>query len=360
MTQLRLTANPGMEDVLEQEFREKASKAGCEIATLQRKPFNLDGQIFVESSDPKLEDVAFQARSVFHIMRHLYPFYKSPGMDFLDQIYQELMALDIPEMESAKEFRVTTKRSGQHLFNSMEVQQIAGAALVERYGKAVNLNDPDVNVRVDIFDNLCLVSLQLTNYSLSRRHQKVWLPRITIKTTMAYGLLHLCELEGEGRLLDPFCGSGTILIEAGTVFPDLELYGSDRGQEAVAGATANMEANRLSHRVHLKQLDARDLEEGYPPNYFRAIVTNPPYGMHLGPEIDFFRLYLRLLEGAANVLEPGGRLVLLVGKGQRLFKKLIYKLGTFQIHHERIVETGDVYPHLLICDLKEDAKERQT
>jgi len=263
-------------------------------------------------------------------------------------------------MESAKAFRVTTKRSGQHLFNSMEVQRIAGATLVERYGKAVDLNHPDVNVRVDIFDNLCLVSLQLTKTSLSRRHQKVWLPRITIKTTMAYGLLHLCELEGEGHLLDPFCGSGTILIEAGTVFPHLELYGSDRRKEAVEGAKANLEANHLSHRGHLKQLDARDLDQGYSANYFRAIVTNPPYGMHLGPDIDFFRLYLKLLEGAANVLEPGGRMVLLVGKGHRLFKKLIYKLGTFAIHHERIVETGDVYPHLLICDLKQEAKERQT
>jgi len=353
MTQLRLTTNPGMEDVVEQEFCHKASLAGCEIAKIERKPFNLDGQVLVESGQTNcLYEVAFQARSVFHVMRHIDAFNKTARGGFLDHIYQELMALEIPEMASAQQFRVTTQRSGQHLFNSMEVQRIAGAALVERYGKPVNLHHPDVNVRVDIFDNLGLVSVQLTETSLSRRHTKVWLPRITIKTTMAYGLLHLAELDGSGRLLDPFCGSGTILIEAGSLFPHLELYGSDRREEAVEGAIANIDANHLSARVNIKTLDARDLEQGYPPNYFRAIVTNPPYGMHLGPEIDFFRLYLKLLEGAESILEPGGRMVLLLGKGHRLFKKLIAKLGTFQICHERVVETGGIYPHLLICDLK--------
>lgn len=358
MIQLRLTTHPGMEDVVEEEFRHNASVNGCEITKLERNPFHLDGQVFVESNQTNLlYEVALQARSVFHVMRHIDSFYNPSGVDFLNQVYQELIQLDIPEMELAKGFRVTTKRTGRHLFNSMEVQRIAGAALVERYHKAVNLHHPDVNVRVDIFDHLCLVSVQVTQESLNRRQIKVWLPRITIKTTMAYGMLHLCQLEGKGRLLDPFCGSGTILIEAGKVFPNLELYGSDRREEAIEGAKANIEANHLYQRVHFKQLDARDLKEGYPANYFRAIVTNPPYGMHLGPEIDFFRLYLKLLQGAAKVLEPGGRLVLLVGKGRGLFKKLIGKLGTFQIYHERIVETGDIYPHLFICDLKQESNQ---
>jgi putative N6-adenine-specific DNA methylase/tRNA (guanine6-N2)-methyltransferase len=357
MTQLRFTTNPGIEDLVEQELRDRATVTGCEMTKIEQKPFNLDGQVLVESFDPRLYETVFQLRSVFHVMRQIHQFSKSPGIDFLEQVYQELLTLEIPEMEVAKEFRVTTKRSGRHLFKSMDVQRLAGAALVEHYGKAVNLHHYDVNVRVDIFNQLCLVSVQLTEESLDRRQIKVWQPRISLKTTMAYGMLRLCQLEGKGRLLDPFCGSGTILMEAATLFPDLEIYGSDRREEAVRGTQTNLTTAGFSHRVQIQQLDARDLEEGYPPAYFRAIVTNPPYGMHLGPQIDFYRLYLKFLSGAEKILEPGGRIVVLVGKGRGAFKKIIAKLGTFKIIQERLVETGDIYPHLFICDRALDSDQ---
>jgi len=61
------------------------------------------------------------------------------------------------------------------------------------------------------------VSVQQNRERLDRRQKKVWQPRITLKPTIASAMLQLCKWEGKGRLLDPFCGSGTILIEAATV-----------------------------------------------------------------------------------------------------------------------------------------------
>ncbi|MFP4133286.1 MAG: methyltransferase [Halothece sp.] len=350
MVQLRLTTHPGIEDIVAQELRDSANS--CEITNIQIKPFNLEGQVLIESfNDPeKLYEVSLKARSVFHVMRQIYDFSVPKKVDFLETVYQEILALDIPEMEEAKTFRVTTQRNGNHLFKSIDVQRKAGAALIERYHKAVSLEQYDVKVRVDIFDRLCLVSVQLTKESLDRRHHLVWRPRISLKTTMAYAMLQLCELKQNDRLLDPFCGSGTILLEAASVFPDLKLYGSDRREEAITGAQTNIKTAGLSHRIHLKHLDARDLEIGYPAAYFNAIVANPPYGVHLGSEMNFYRLYLKFLQGAGNILVSGGRLVILVGKGRGAFKKIIAKLGLFQIREERLVETGHIYPHLFICD----------
>ena len=349
MIQLRLTTNPGIEDIVTQEL---CNRASCLMTEIETKPFNLDGQVLVTSpeSQETLYPVVLKARSVFHVMRHIANFQVPQKVDFLETIYQEILALHIPEMDNAATFRVTTQRNGNHLFKSVDVQRKAGAALIQRYKKAVSLDRYDVNVRVDIFDRLCLVSIQLTTDSLDRRHHLVWRPRISLKTTMAYAMLRLCELEEKSRLLDPFCGSGTILLEAATVFPELELYGSDRREEAITGAQTNFTEAGFSHCIQLKQLDARDLETGYPAGYFNAIVANPPYGVHLGSEINFYRLYLKFLRGAGQILASGGRLVILVGKGRGAFKKIIAKLGLFQIQEERLVETGQIYPHLFICD----------
>lgn len=348
MIQLRLTTNPGIEDVVEKELYDRASQMGCKIETIKRQPFDLQGQVLVESQDEKLAEVACKARSLFHVMRQVYHFSLTPEEDPLPQIHETIIGLDIPEMHSAQTFRVTTKRSGGHQFKSADVQKIAGAALNKHYGTAVSLDNYDVNVRVDVYDRLCLVSVQLTREGLDRRQKKLWRPRISLKTTIAYGMLHLAQLEGTGRLLDPFCGSGTILIEAASLFPSLELYGSDRREEAIKGTQENLMANHCSDRVHVKQLDARDLATGYPAGYFRAIVTNAPYGMRLSPEIDFSRLYGKFLHGAEQILAPGGCIVILVGKGRGAFKKLIARSQTLEILEERLVETGELYPHLFV------------
>ena len=350
MIQLRLTTHAGIEDVVENELRDRALKIGCEITQIAQKPFDLDGQILVESSDSSLLEVALKARSVFHVMRQIDHFFLTSDPADLKQIYAELLKLNIPEMETAETFRITTQRKGKHGFRAMDVQRLAGSALIERYGKKVNLDQPEVNVRVDVYDRLCLVSLQQTQNALDQRQTQVWRPRIALKTTMAYAMLQLCELEGRERLLDPFCGSGTILMEAATVFPNLELYGRDRLAEAVTGVKENIRAAHFSHQIQIQPGDARDLAPDYPAGFFDAIVTNPPYGVHLGPNIDFDRLYRKFLSGAEKILKPQGRMVVLVGKGRGAFKKIISQRETFQIHEERLVNTGELYPHLLICD----------
>lgn len=283
-------------------------------------------------------------------MRQIHHFSLQSESDDLNQIYAELFALDIGEMEAAETFRVTTERSGQHSFRAMDVQRLAGSAINQHYGTAVSLDNYDVNVRVDVYDRLCLVSVQQNREALDQRQKKVWQPRIALKTTLAYGMLQLCQLEEKTRLLDPFCGSGTILMEAATIFPHLSIYGSDRREEAVTGVKENIRSLGQSAQIHIQQGDARDLAQNYPQNYFQAIVTNPPYGMHLGAEMNFSRLYLKFLRGAEQVLEPGGRLVLLVGKGHGAFKKMISQQTTLILQEERLVKTGGLYPHLLICD----------
>jgi 23S rRNA G2445 N2-methylase RlmL len=105
-----------------------------------------------------------------------------------------------------------------------------------------------------------------------------------------------------GRLLDPCCGTGTILSEALAVGWD--ATGSDIDSEAVAIARANVpEAN-------IQQADA--LELPHVSGSFDAFVANLPFGRQFRVDTDPERWLSRALPEAIRVSRPGGRVVLLM------------------------------------------------
>ena len=89
---------------------------------------------------------------------------------------------------------MTTKRNGRHEFTSIDVQRVAGAALGRHYDCAVDLQHPDVNVRVDVYDRICLVGLQLTRRALSKCYRRRFQPRTALKAPVAYALLQWARL----------------------------------------------------------------------------------------------------------------------------------------------------------------------
>ncbi len=352
MAQLLFTTEPGLEDIVLEEFQARVQTAGLPPGQGMLRPFGHGGHVQVDhpSSAEELAPILVQMRSVHHVLRFVHRFTVPREDEALATIAKEVGRLEIPELRTARTFRVTANRSGTHPFTSMDVAREAGAAIVERYGLGVDLTGYDVNIRVDIFDDTAIVGVQLTRDPLSRRHTKVYSPRAALKTTVAYAMLRLARIpRGPGRLLDPFCGSGTILLEAGSLYPDLRLYGCDRFQEPVEGARRNLEANGLAHRAQVLQADARDLHRIFPAHHFQAIVTNPPFGLRLGRRTDFDRLYTKFLRAARGVLAPEGRLVVLVHR-RGPFNRAARRTQGLRIVHVRAIETGDVYPYIFVLE----------
>ncbi|MFW6223608.1 MAG: methyltransferase domain-containing protein [Spirochaetota bacterium] len=348
---LRITTTPGLEDIVERELRERIAAADVEI---ELRPLELDGQVLLhcDLSEAELRDVVLELRSCFHVIRHI-AFLPVAESNPLAALETDLADLEIAEMRGAARFRVTSRRSGEHEFGSMDVQRVAGAALVERYGTAVDLEDFDTEVRVDAIDETWLLGVQWTRTALDKRYRWAYRPRVTLRTTIAYGLLRLAELPSPTdtaptTLLDPFCGSGTILIEAASIRGDLRCLGSDRDPEAVAGTRANAEALGLAGRIQVREADARDLAESYPPASADAVVTNPPYGIRLGRRTNYTDLYRKFLTGAVTVLRPGGRLVVLVGKRRAAFNRAVREIDEIDILNVRIIEIGGVYPAVFV------------
>ncbi|MFT5377638.1 MAG: tRNA (guanine6-N2)-methyltransferase [Candidatus Latescibacterota bacterium] len=346
---LFITTNPGLEDVVKEELETLLETADMPPVDIRLKPFGFGGQVWVEGGQPQaMEEVALTLRSVHHVLAPLHRF-EIPATDGLQYIEAQVEALDIAEMAAAQTFRVTSRRSGKHDFGSLDIQRRAGAALWRHYGCAVDLENFDVNLRVDVFENVCLVGYQLTQKSLSKRYKRRFQPRVALKASVAYAMLHFAHIKkGEDRrLLDPFCGSGTILFEAAQIFPQLSIHGCDIDHRVVDCARGNAEDLELAERIDLRQGDARELDKAFPDERFAYVITNPPYGVRFGQHLNFERFYTRILQQIWHILEPGGRLVLIAWK-RRQFMRALKLTGLFHKDLMRPIETGDLHPCIYV------------
>ena len=373
---LLLTTNPGLESIVAEEFRQRAMAAGLSEPRVELRPFGFGGQVAVHATAGGVE-TAMRLRSIHHVLRLLYRFditdASKPVDTFaasvpmtavppaslrppvpapcpeIERIYCVLRQYGVGELDTAATFRVTTKRSGAHPFTSLDVQRFAGGALIARHGCAVDLLHHDTEVRTDVIGQTCIVGVQLSREALSRRLSRTYRPRAALKANVAYALLHLARIDAETTsLLDPFCGSGTILLEAADLYPHLQLVGSDYSADTLAGTRRNIDMAGHAGRITLCCCDARRMAAVY-GRTFDTIVTNPPYGIRHGQHIDFDRFYDRLLEQAALLLLPRGRLILLSWK-RGIIDRTNRRQGLFRSLHARVVETGGIYPRIHVLE----------
>ncbi len=345
----------GLEDVVVNEYRERAAAADVAVPAADDAPFGLQSYALVTArATPEAAlAIARQMRSVHHVLTPLYTF-PLPVTDGAEAVLQTIRStmesLDVEAMTTADTFRVTTVRQGDHDFTSVDVQRVAGGGLDAHYAAAVDLEDYDVDVRVDVHDDRCLVSVQHTREALSRRQLEGYQPRAALKANVAYALLRIAHRDTPpNALLDPFCGSGTILLEAADRWPDTRGYGNDWNEEAVAGARLNVNRAGLTDRITIREGDVWHLAERFEDVSPDLIVTNPPFGVRMGSSMDFRPFYRRVLEQFHAVLRPKGRVVMLVLR-QGPFNKALDDTGAFDVRHVRVIEIGGLYPRVFVLE----------
>lgn len=286
-------------------------------------------------------------------------------------------------------FAVRCLRDGRHAVQSPTIEREAGTIVRRRSGAAVNLSAPDITVRVDISDTLLVIGEVVGVQALDRRFEWIYRPRITLSTVVAAAALYLADTpdpehpviervatrRGTGALLDPFCGSGTIPIEAaswaeaaaearalagaagaGAEAPPLPraetspIYASDLSPEAVAGTRANAACNGLQRRIIPRQADATALSRYYADRGITTVVCNPPFGVRLGKRINFDQFYHSLLDGAAEILPRGGRFVLLSSRRRGRLNAVIAASPAWRLRGVHLIETGGVFPGIFVLE----------
>ncbi len=234
---------------------------------------------------------------------------------------EEVDWLDLIGVE--KTFSIFATVSNSRIRHSKYAALKLKDAIVDTIRKAtgsrpsVDRHNPDVSLNLHIENNRATISLDVAGRSLHRRGYRMEALEAPIQETVAASMLRMADWDGTSPLLDPMCGSGTILAEAfmmaanmpaqilhdrfgfqqlpdhdegawkaqrrsidGEIktVPDGLICGSDIQTEAIRLARINLDRLKGSSAVHLEQKDFRHL-----PAYENGvIVTNPPYGLRIG------------------------------------------------------------------------------
>ena len=188
----------------------------------------------------------------------------------------------------------------------------------------VGISNPDIRIHIHIAEDLVTIALDSSGESLHQRGYKTATVPAPLNEVLAAGLVLLTGWDGECDLIDPFCGSGTILIEAAlialNVYPgvfrkeyafekwkdfdselfdriynddsqerefDHKIYGYDINRQVVQVALGNVQSAGVKEVVSVEQRDFYEFEQ---PREKAIIITNPPYGDRITTD-DIFDLY---------------------------------------------------------------------
>lgn len=168
--------------------------------------------------------------------------------------------------------------------------------------------------------------------------ERVIVPRSYIGELMCTGIFGgedaplIEDVSQVTSVLDLCTGSGCLAILAAGIFPEAEVDAADLSADALDVARINVDDHDVADRVSLLEGDLFDAVEG---RTYDLIISNPPYVA--GPEVHAFPpeyghepvmahiggddgldIVRRILEKAADHLNPGGALLCEIGTGREL------------------------------------------
>ena len=273
-----------------------------------------------------LDDIARCNLCLRSAERVFVEFASFPVTEFSD-FFDRVVALPWERwIDVSASFPVAASSYRSKLASPADLQRLAKKAIAKRLaacGRAENGSEhipeggPPVPVEVRLRRDRCAILLDTTGEGLFKRGYRAERGTAPLKETLASGLVQLSYWNPERMLVDPFCGSGTILIEAalaarhmapGTerdftsrhwscvgeerflkqrrvcrsgvdMTRKLSIMGFDIDPEMIRIARKNAEKAGVAEDITFIKKDCRDvgLEEN-----FGVLITNPPYGKRLG------------------------------------------------------------------------------
>lgn len=223
------------------------------------------------------------------------------------------------------------------LFSPSDIQSIMKKAMVERLKEVYHINwfseeGCSYPVRVFLLKDEVTVGLDTTGESLHKRGYRKLTAKAPIAENLAAALIMLTPWHRDRILVDPFCGSGTIPIEAallaaniapgmkrrftamdweeivpGQVWQDaleeaqeminpvsdIDIQGYDIDEKMIAIARENARLAGVEHMIHFQRRDVAQLSH---PKKYGFLITNPPYGERLEEKAALPALYRTLGE----------------------------------------------------------------
>ena len=280
--------------------------------------------VYFTATPEALYRIVYQTRLCTRVLAPLLHF------DCHSTKYLYKTALTIPWVElfdREQTFVITATVSDSLITHSQYASLCLKDAIVdqfqEKFGARPNVDkrNPDLVFNLHIHKNTAVISLDASGASLHRRGYRQEAVEAPMQESLAATIIDLTLWDGEQRLIDPMCGSGTLLCEALMRYcripaaylresfgfmrmPDFEpetwqrvkneadnqirdlpeglITGSDAGKLAVKAARINLGQLPHGKEVVVRTSRFQELE----PISNAVIISNPPYGVRLGAQAE--------------------------------------------------------------------------
>ncbi|MBX3018939.1 MAG: RNA methyltransferase [Bdellovibrionaceae bacterium] len=266
---------------------------------------NLRSRLASRILKPVAEFIAYEPEELYgHIMKHDFTRFIKPTQTFaVDAIVSE------GKMRDQRYVALKVKDAIADQFrDKFDVRPD-----VDKY-------DPDLRVWVRAYKNKFHVAIDTSGAPLHERGYRKEAGEAPMKENLAAGLLALSEWDGQQPIVDPMCGSGTLLIEAALMAsriapgsfrknfafqrfqnydkemwervideamdeeieePEIKFYGFDMDKKVLLKAKENARRAGVDHLIEFNRGDVTTLQAPVPEG---MIITNPPYAVRLGDE----------------------------------------------------------------------------
>lgn len=348
MVAILLLTAPGLEDLVQNEAISLLKKELQGVEAIKGRR----GKGWLELKPPAEVDAVsllLPLRTAYRLIELKSEGPRAAG-DLMPQIRRYVEQGGFRELKSRPGFRIRCYVKEEASGTRAAVEKEVGAMAVEASGAPVRLDNYKIEYGVEILDGRIFFGIIHKDEEETPRYKKQFQVRSSLKPHIAAAMLNLVGFQARpGSLIDPCCGSGTILLEAGMIHPGTRVYGDDVDERCARGAQQNLIAlSKADSGSRIYVGDARHLEELFPAGGFEYMVTNPPYGIRTGTRINFYWFYRELLQGADRILTPRGRIALLVGRKRGIFNRALEEEGHFMIQHVRVIDTSGLFPALYV------------
>jgi len=223
-------------------------------------------------------------------------------------------------------FSVTASFVGKRNYGAEEIKSAVGEGVMIRHDWRYADDDAaDLNVRVFIERETAFVGLRLGRRPLHEREYKKAHRAGSLKPPVAAAMLRLVGVAPGRSLLDPCCGAGTILAEAGKF--GATVWGGDIDTAAVSAARMNLRAAGIAANVNAWDARALPIADGS----VERIVSNLPWGRQITISGSLALFYRDVCAEMQRVLAAGGRIALLTNAPQSALFSGLRCDGQFEI-----------------------------
>jgi putative N6-adenine-specific DNA methylase len=249
-----------------------------------------------------------------------------------EELFEGTKALDWPDwLPEDACFPVEGKSVHSKLFSVPDCQAIVKKAIVEKMKQTYHKtwfeeNGPKYTIEIALLKDIATLTIDTSGVGLHKRGYRKLSSEAPLKETLAAAMVGLSFWNPDRLLVDPFCGSGTIPIEAGLIglnmapginrefaaenWPriaseywqrareeandsirrdlKLKIIGTDIDDEVLSLARYHAKLAGLAEQIHFQRLPVKEFHNKHK---YGCLICNPPYGERLGRMDEIEKLY---------------------------------------------------------------------